>query len=181
MSTPQIQTLLASLEGLALDLRRRTEEAEARAAAAEDRAMAERQAREAEAAARRDAETRAMLAERSAKEALRRAEAVEGQARRRNEELHRELLAATRQVLDAGAELRSAAGGQRQRQRHEEQDDPGPAAAEMERPRMAPPPLPRSRPLQPAGYERGRGDAYAWVEDEPAPSWWSRVFRRRRY
>jgi dTMP kinase len=180
MSTPPIHTLLASLEGLVVDLRRRTEQAEARAAAAEEQAVLERQAREAEAAARHEAETRAVLAERSAEEARRRAEALEGAARRRGEELHRDLLAATRQVLDAGAQLRSAAadaGRDRQRDRERDEYD----LRDAEAPRMPAPALARPHRVQSAGYERGQGDAYAWLEDEPAPSWWSRVFRRRRH
>jgi hypothetical protein len=182
MNTPQINTVLATLEGLVLDLRRRTEEAEARAAAAEERVALERQAREAELSARREAEARAVRAERGAEDALRRAEAAEGAARARSDELHRDLLAATRRVLDAGAELRSAAADvARDRGRAQDHDQPGRTPPEPDGPRMSPPSVPRSLPLPPAEYERGRGDAYAWLEDEPPSPWWSRVFRRRRY
>jgi hypothetical protein len=182
MSTPPINTILATLEGLVLELRRRTEAAEARAAAAEQRAALEREAREAEQAGRQAAETRAILAERHAEEALRRAEAAEAASRGPGAELHRELLAATRRVLDAGEELRSAAAEvTRGHPRPREEDVPGRRLQDADGPRLSPAPVPRALPLPPAGYERGRGDAYAWLEDEPAPSWWSRVFRRRRY
>jgi hypothetical protein len=99
VNAPAIGAVLGVLDRLATDLRRCAEEAESRAAAADERAVMERHAREAEAEARREAETRVAIAEQSARDAIRRAEAAETATRESVEQLRRELLAAIQESV----------------------------------------------------------------------------------
>ena len=181
-SASAINAVLAALERLAGDLRRRTEEAESRAAAADERAALERQARKAEAAARHDAEARAAVAEQSARDAIRRAEAAETAATESAERWRRELLAAIQEAVEAAEAAAQAAArlGRRSAERsvdpyYSEQDPelshiPQPVAGRM------------AGSSQPAPRRWGKGSGYAWIEDDPGPPWWRRLFsRRRRY
>jgi hypothetical protein len=158
--TPVIEAVLAALDRLAGDLRRRAEEAESRAAASDERAALERKAREAEAEARHGAEARAVAAERSAREASRRAEAAEATAREGVERLRRDLLAAIGEAVAAAKAAATAADH---------------AAAQGARPdrHSAEQPV-DARPLQ---EDQG---GYAWSDDDPRPPWWRRMFSWRR-
>lgn len=180
-----IEAVLAALERLAGDLRRRAEEAESRAAAFDERAAQERQAREAEAEARRGAEARAAVAEQSARDALRRAEAAETAARESVERLRRDLLAAIQEAVaavQAAAEAQAAARLE-QRRSTEPPDDPYHSALDPELLHIPQPMAGQtSSSSQPAPRRWKKGSGYAWIEDDPGPPWWRRMFsRRRRY
>ena len=173
-----IGAVLAALERLAGDLRRRAEEAESRAAASDERAALERQAREAEAEARREAEARAAIAEQSAREALRRAEAVETAARESVERLRRDLLAAIQEAVAAARAAEAAAG--LDRRSAEPPDDPYQSERDPELSHIPHPMAGRmSGSSQPAPRRWGKGAGYPWIEDDPGPPWWRRMFSRR--
>ena len=182
MSTPnqapnasKVESVLGALERLAGDLRQRTEQAEQRAEDAEKRI-------ELECEARQDAETRAAVAEQTARDALRHAEVIETAARESVEQLRQELLAAIHQAVDiarataatieAAIEPDGSTVEHQIAQRRVEQDRslshiPTPVTG-----RMPTSSQPASRRW--AKEERG----YAWVEDEPGPPWWRRIFGR---
>jgi hypothetical protein len=163
---PPIDFIVVALERLAGDLRRRAEEAESRAAAAEQRAEMERQAREAEIKTRQHAEARALVAEQSARDAIQRAEASEIAAADKIEQLRIELLAAIQGIASAV----DALGASR-----EPPDEP----LYREPPhRLAPHPEPMMTG-RPEPRWRNKEAGYAWMEDEPGPSWWRRMFTRR--
>src|SRR4051812_8597138 len=92
-NAPAVDAVLGALERLAVDLRRRTEDAERRAAEAEARTERERRARQ-------DAEARAAVAEEKAGEAHRRADAVEAAARESLAQMRQDLLAAIRESVE---------------------------------------------------------------------------------
>jgi hypothetical protein len=182
LSAPAIDALLATLERLVTDLRRRTEDAERRAAASEERAALERQAREGESAARHDAELRAAIAEQSANDAMRRVTAAEAAADRRTEELHRELLAATQKALEAAQDAAAAIQTAKlNRQHFAGSEYPHLSTAEQEPSRIPQPAAVSTHSRRPAPHGRGNEEGYAWMEDEPGPPWWRRLFGRRRY
>ena len=181
---PAIEAVLAALDRLAGDLRRRAEEAEGRAAASEARAARERQAREAEAKARHAAEARAAVAEQKARDALLRSEAAEAAARETAERLRRDLLDAVQNAVAAvraaqvdAAAARTAAGSDR---RHAERwEDPSQSEREQGLSHI-PQPIAGSSRTAPRRW--GQGSGYAWIEDDPGPPWWRRMLgRRRRY
>jgi hypothetical protein len=180
--TPAIDTVLAALERLTGDLRRRAEEAERYAQAAEQRAEVERQAREAEAEARHAAEVRAATAEQAGRDAIDRAKTVETAARDSVEQMHRELLVAIQEAVSAAQAATTAVLSTAKPDRNSAQRPEDPHRLERDRT--------LSRIPQPAAG-RGSGSSdeaprqwdkkagYAWVEDEPGPSWWRRLFGRR--
>ena len=175
-SAPAIDAVLAALDRLAGDLRSRTEEAESRAAASDQHAALERQAREAEAKARRSAEARAELAEQGARDAIHRAEAAETAAREGVERLRRDLLDAIREGVAA-----SQAAARPDRRSAERPGEPHHSVQDREPPRFAQPMaagMPGPPQPAPRGWEKGAG--YDWIEDDPEPPWWRRVFGRGR-
>ncbi len=182
VANPAIEAVLSTLERLVADLRHRTEEAESRAAAADERAELERQAREAEAAARRDAEIRAAVAEQRANDAEQRAQAIGASTAERIDQLGRELLSASRAAIDAAQNAAAAVRtGQQDRHRVLEAAYPVPSDGAQARSSHA-----RSGTSEAQAYSsqaparRWDDDSgYAWVEDEPGPSWWRRLFKRR--
>ena len=183
-SAPAIDAVLAALDRLAGDLRRRTEEAESRAAASDQRATLERQAREAEAKARRSAEARAELAEQGARDAIHRAEAAETAAREGVERLRRDLLDAIREGVaasQAAAAVATQAAARPDRRSAERPGEPYHSVQDREPPRFAQPMaagMPGPPQPAPRGWEKGAG--YDWIEDDPEPPWWRRVFGRGR-
>ncbi len=129
-SASAIDAVLAALDRLAGDLRRRSEEAESRAAASDERAALERQAR---------------------------AEAAETAARENAERLRRDLLDAIQKAVTAArAAEASAAQAAARLDRHSAERSPDP------------PPVTQAQ------------GGYAWIEDDPGPPWWRRLFRRWR-
>jgi hypothetical protein len=174
-NAPVVESVLGALERLASDLRHRTEQAEHRAEDAERRAELEREARQ-------DAETRAAAAEQKASDALGRAEVIETAARENVEQLRQELLAAMREVVDVArataATIEAAIEPNSSTEEHQavlqrvEQDGTLPHIQTPAAGR-----LPTSSQPTPRRWEREeRG--YAWVEDEPGPPWWRRMFGR---
>ena len=172
-SAPPIDAVVAALDRLAGDLRRRTEEAESRAEAAERQVELEREARH-------SAEARAAMSEQGARDALQRAQAIERAMRESVEQLRRDLLAAIHQAVDATQATTAAV-----------QAAPGPDRSYAERPmrasvrddpELAYIPEPEAGRLsessQPAPRRWGKEREYAWIEDEPGPSWWRRLFGR---
>lgn len=183
-SAPAIDAVLAALDRLAGDLRRRAEEAESRAAASDERAALERQAREAEAEARHGAEARAAVAEQSARDAIRRAEAGETAARESVEQLRRDLLAAIQEAV-AAARPAAAAQASTRLDRHfaERSGDPYHVAQDQKLSRTAQPEagrMPGSSQPAPRRWEKESGYD-AWIEDDPSPPWWRRMFSWRRH
>jgi hypothetical protein len=174
-NAPVIESVLGALERLASDLRQRTEQAERRAEVAEKHGVLEREARQ-------DAENRAAAAEQQARDALRRAEVIETAARESLEQLRRELLAAIREAVDVArataATLEAAIEPDGSGEQHET------VAPRIERDRTLPHiPTPAAGRIptssEPAPRRWGREErGYAWVEDEPGPSWWRRLFSR---
>jgi signal transduction protein with GAF and PtsI domain len=180
--TPAINAVLAALERFTGDLRHCTEEAEKRAQAAEERAELERHAREAAVEARHAAEARAAAAEQAARDAIQRAETAETAAREHLEHLRRELLVAIQEAVSAAQEATAAVQSVARPERYsaERPDDPYRFERDQDLSHI---PQPR------AGRESGSPEdaprrwdkkaGYAWVEDEPGPSWWRRLFGRR--
>jgi len=183
-SPPAINAVLAALDRLADDLRRRAKEAESRAAAAEERAALEGQAREAEAEARHGAEARAAVAEQGARDAIRRAEAADTAAREGIERLRRDLLDAIQEAVAATAAAQTAVaqtGARPDRRSAERLEDPYHSARDREPPRIAQPVAGgMSGPSQPAPRVWETGGGYEWTEDDPDPPWWRRMFGRGR-
>ncbi|HEV7265301.1 MAG TPA: hypothetical protein VGN83_10320 [Falsiroseomonas sp.] len=173
----KIDMVLGALERLVTDLRQRTEEAESRAAASVQQAALERQAKDAEVAARREAEMRAAAAEQSARDAVRRAEIAETTATERAIQLRHELLAAVRAAVEAAqakavGEQATRASPRRTR------------GAEEQEPTVAAQPGAAGRqpfPHRPTPRRPNDEPDYAWIEDDPGPPWWRRVFKQRRY
>jgi hypothetical protein len=174
-NVPVVESVLGALERLASDLRHRTEQAEQRAEDAEKRTELEREARQ-------DAEAQLALAEQKASDALTRAEIVEAAARESVEQLRQELLAAIREAVDVArataATIEAAIEPDGSTEEHQaaphriEQDRslshiPTPVAGRM-------PTSSQSAPRRWGREERG----YAWVEDEPGPPWWRKIFGR---
>lgn len=179
---PAINTVLAALERLTGDLRQRAEEAERCAQAAEQRAEVERQAREAEAEARHAAETRAAVAEQAAQDAIQRAETAETAARERVEHLRRELLIAIQEAVSAAQAATVAVQSIARPDRYsaERPDDPYRFERDQDLSHIPQPRAGRgsgSSEEAPRRWDKKAG--YAWVEDEPGPSWWRRLFGRR--
>jgi len=181
VNTQAIDAVLVALDRLTGDLRHRTEEAERRAREAEERIDLEREARHV-------AETRAEVAEQAAKAVLSRADAIEKSARESLEQLRQELLTAIREATDvarATAAIIEAATIEAviEPDRSSEARDEAPRREERDsdlshipvpttgRVRASSEPAPRRWERQ----ERG----YAWVEDEPGPPWWRRIFGQR--
>ena len=170
-----IGSVLGALERLASDLRHRTEQAEHRAEDAERLTELEREARQ-------DAETRAAVAEQKARDALSRAEVIEAAARESLEQSRREILAAIREAADvarataATIEAAIEPGGSTE----EHRADPHRLEQDRALPHIATPAAGRTpTPSQPTPRRWGREErGYAWVEDEPGPPWWRRMFGR---
>ena len=174
--------MLAALDRLAGDLRRRAEEAEGRAAAAEARAALERRAREAEAEARHAAEARAAAAEQKARDAILRSKAVEAAARESVERLRRDLLDAIQEAVAAAAAQAAQVDTTAARfdRRHAERSE-DPHRLEQDQ-GLSHIPHPVAGSSQPAPRRWGKGSGYAWIEDDPGPPWWRRMLNwRRRY
>jgi sugar-specific transcriptional regulator TrmB len=168
-STPAVDAVLGALERLADDLRRRTEEAERRAEAAEKRAELEEEAR-------RGAERRAALAEQGAQDALRRAEAIEAAAKASVEQLRRDLLDAIREAVDVA---KATAAIEPDHSPDDQQDTSPQAGRNRDLPHIPEPATGRMSTSQPAPRTWEKGErGYAWVEDEPGPPWWRRIFGR---
>jgi chromosome segregation ATPase len=168
-----VDAVIGALERLVADLRRRTEAAESRAEAAEKRLDLEREGRQ-------GAETRAAAAERTAEEALRRAETAEAAMRESIEQLRRELQTAIRQVADLG-KTRAAPRSPSEPHRQAEAGQDAAYHQRLDRglSHIATPASGRMTADQPAQRQRSREErGYAWVEDEPGPPWWRRIFRR---
>jgi acyl-CoA reductase-like NAD-dependent aldehyde dehydrogenase len=173
-STPAVDAVLGALERLTDDLRRRTEEAERRAEAAEKRA-------ELEGEARRDAERRAALAEQGAQNALRRAEAIEAAAKESVEQLRRDLLDAIREAVDVAKATAATieAAIEPDHPPDDQQDTSPQAGRNRDLPYIPEPATGRMSTSQPAPRRWEKGErGYAWVEDEPGPPWWRRLFGR---
>ncbi len=143
-----------------------SEEAESRAAAAEQRVVIERQAKEAEAEARWHAEARALVAEQSAQDAIQRAEASEAAAGDRIEQLREELLAAIHGIVSISDEAVAP------------RKPPYDLLYRETPERLAPHPEPMMTST-PEPRWRNKGAGYTWMEDEPGPSWWRRLFGQR--
>ena len=185
MSNPPtlaIETVLAGLERLTGDLRRRAEEAERSAQAAEQRAEVERQAREVEVEARHAAETRAATAAQAAKDAIDRAETAETAARESVEQLRRELLAAIQEAVSAAHAATAAVLSTAKPERYSAEGLEDPHRFERDQ-TMSRIPQPRagrgSGSSEDAPRQWDKKAGYAWVEDEPGPSWWRRLFGQR--
>jgi hypothetical protein len=174
-NAPVVESVLGALERLASDLRHRTEQAEHRAEDAERRAELEREARQ-------DAETRVALAEQKASDALGRAEVIETAARENVEQLRQELLAAMREAVDVARATAATLEAAIEPNSSSEEHQAAPQRLEQDRtlPHIQTPAagrLPTSSQPTPRRWEREeRG--YAWVEDEPGPPWWRRMFGR---
>ncbi len=176
--------MLAALDRLAGDLRRRAEEAESRAAASEAHAALERRAREAEAEARHAAEARAAAAEQKARDAILRSKAVEAAARESVERLRRDLLDAIQEAVAVAVAAAQAAQvdttAARFDRRHAERSE-DPHRLEQDQ-GLSHIPHPVAGSSQPAPRRWGKGSGYAWIEDDPGPPWWRRMLsQRRRY
>lgn len=180
--TPAIETILAALERLNDDLRHRAEEAERRAQVAEQRSEVERQAREAELEARHAAEIRAAVAEQTARHALQRVEVAETAAEENIEQLRRELLVGIQEAVAAAQAAMTAVQSMAPPDRYSPerrgqpyQIGPSQELAHIPEPRTGR----RSGSLEEAPRRWDKKAGYAWVEDEPGPSWWRRLFGRR--
>ena len=168
-NAPVVESVLGALERLTSDLRHRTEQAEHRAEDAERRAELEREARQ-------DAETRVALAEQKASDALRRAEVIETAARENIEQLRQELLAAMREAVDVARATAATIEAAIEPDGSTEEHQAVPHRVEQDR-TLAAGRIPTSSQPAPRRWERDeRG--YAWVEDEPGPPWWRRMFGR---
>ncbi|MDO9710560.1 hypothetical protein [Paracraurococcus lichenis] len=175
-NSPPLEAVLSALDRLAGDLRLRAEAAERRAEAAESQIDLEREAR-------LSAEARAAQCDQSARDMLRRAEAMEAAVQDRIERLRHDL-------LDAIGEAVTAARGTTAAHQSRPPDDAGRFAAERQErvpplklgPELAHIPQPAAGRMsgssEPSPRKWGEERGYAWVEDEPGPSWWSRLFRR---
>ena len=174
-SAPVVESVLGALERLARDLRHRTEQAEHRAADAEKRTELEREARQ-------DAETRAAVAEQKARDALSRAEVIEAAARESIEQLRRELLAAIREAVDVARVTAATIEAAIEPEGSTEQYQAVSHRVEQDRalPHITTPAAGRtSSSSQPTPRRWGREErGYAWVEDEPGPPWWRKIFGR---
>ncbi|MBL6080459.1 hypothetical protein JMJ56_20790 [Belnapia sp. T18] len=179
---PAIDTVLTALERLTGELRHRAEEAERHAQAAEQRAEVDRQARKAEAEARHAAEVRAAVAEQSARDAVQRAEAAEAVAREKVEQMRRELLTAIQEAVLTAQAATAAVQSMARPDRYsaERPEDPYRFDRDQDLSRIPQPRAGRgsaSSEEAPRRWDKKAG--YAWIEDEPGPSWWRRLFRRR--
>lgn len=179
---PPIDAVLAALERLTDDLRHRAEKAEKRAQVAEQRTELERHAREAEGEARHAAEARAAAAEQAARDAIQRAETAETAAGERLEHLRRELLVAIQEAVSAAQAATAAAQSVARPERYsaERPDDPYRFERDQDLSHIPQPRAGRgsgSPEEAPRRWDKKAG--YAWVEDEPGPSWWRRLFGRR--
>jgi hypothetical protein len=174
-NAPVVESVLGALERLASDLRHRTERAEHRAEDAEKRTELEREARQ-------DAETRAAVAEQQARDALRRAEVIETAAKESVEQLRQELLAVVREAVDVARATAATIEAAIEPDGSTEQHEAVPHRIERDRtlphiPTPAAGRIPTSS--EPAPRRWGREErGYAWVEDEPGPPWWRRIFGR---
>jgi hypothetical protein len=179
---PAIDTVLAALERLTGELRQRAEEAERRAQEAEQRSEVDQQARDAEAQARHAAETRAAVAEQAARDAILRAETAETAEKERIEHLHRELLIAIQEAVSAAQAATAAAQSMARPDRYSAERPEDPYRFERDQD-LSHIPQPRAGRVlgspeeAPRRWDKKAG--YAWVEDEPGPSWWRRLFGRR--
>ena len=174
-NAPAVDVVLRALERLASDLRCRTEAAECRAEEAEKRVELERKARQ-------DAETRAAVAEQNAKDVLRHAEAVEIAAKESVEQLRQELLTAIREVADVARATAATieAAMEPDRASEEQQEAPYRVGQDRDLSHIPTPAAGRmSTSSQPAPRRWGKEErGYAWVEDDPGPPWWRRIFGR---
>jgi len=169
-----IEAVLSALDRLAGDLHRRVEPAERRAEAAEKQVHLEREARH-------SAEARAAHAEQSVRDTLRRAEAIETIMQDSMEQLRRDLLAEIGEAVNA-AHPTTAVNQAPAELRHFSTERPErPYSARLD-PELAYIPQPTagrmSESAQPATRQWGKERGYAWVEDEPGPSWWRRPIWR---
>ncbi len=178
---PAIAAVLSALERLAGDLRRQAEEAESRAVAAEKRAKIERQAREVEVEARHAAEARAAVAEQSARDAVRRAETAETVARESVAQLRRDLLDAIQEVVAAvQAPSENQAAARPDRFSAERLEDPYRLEQNQELSDTTESTSGRMHgSSRPARRRWNKEVGYAWIEDEPGPPWWRRIFGKR--
>ncbi len=180
--TPTIDAILAALERLTDDLRHRAEEARKRAQAAEQRSEAEREARDVEAEARHAAEIRVAVAEQAARDAIHRAEAAETAARESVEHLRRDLLAAIQEAVSAAQAATAAVHSMAKPDRYSTKppEDPYRFERDQDLSHISQPRASRgsgSSEEAPRRWDKKAG--YAWIEDEPGPSWWRRLFGRR--
>ncbi len=181
-STPAIDTVLAALERLTSELRHRAEDAERRAEAAEQRTEVEREARQAEMEARHAAEARVVAAEQAARDATQRADVLETVTNEKIDQLRRELLVAIQEAVSTAQAAVAAAQSMARLSRDsvEQPEDPYRFERDQDLSHIPQPRAGRrSGPLEEAPRRWDKKAGYAWVEDEPGPSWWRRLFGRR--
>lgn len=171
--TAAVDAVLGALDRLAADLRHRTEEAEGRAAEVERRLEREREGR-------LEAEARAAASERAVQDALRRAEAAEAAMRENVEQLRRDLLGAVQEVATLVQARAATPPPARPDRPAGEPDDPYQARRERVLAHIPDPAAGRAAGAdQPSPRRWSREErGYAWVEDEPGPPWWRRIFGR---